>query len=77
MAGNKRIVGPKSTGNGWQNVNPSGGTTSHRKQETAMKQARAELRRTGGGELIVQGRDGQIRQKDTVWPGNDPRNIPG
>ena len=26
----------------------------------------------GGGELIVKGRNGQFRSKDTVFPGNDP-----
>lgn len=77
MASNKRIVGPKSTGTGWQNVNPSGGTTSHRKQETAIKQARTELRRSGGGELIVEGRDGQIRDKYTVGRAKDPRSTSG
>jgi ABC-type branched-subunit amino acid transport system ATPase component len=31
----------------------------------------------GGGELNIHGRDGQIRAKDTIAPGNDPRNIRG
>jgi hypothetical protein len=26
----------------------------------------------GGGELTIKGRDGLIRSKDTVAPGNDP-----
>lgn len=68
MAGNKRIVGPKSDGKGWQNVNPAGGTTSHRTQENAIKQAGKELRQSGGGERIVQGRDGEVREKDTIPP---------
>ncbi len=73
MAGNKRMVGPKAGGAGWQNVDPSGGTTFHRTQENAMKQAGKELRQTGGGERIVQGRDGEIRAKDTIPSAKDPR----
>jgi len=26
----------------------------------------------GGGELSIKGRDGRIRSKDTIAPGNDP-----
>lgn len=77
MAGNKRIVGPKPGGKGWQNVNPSGGTTVHRTQENAIKQAGKELRQTGGGERIVQARDGAIRAKDTIPPAKDPRKTRG
>jgi hypothetical protein len=75
--GNKRIVGPRSGVNGWQNVNPSGGATHHRTQEAAERQATKELRSTGGGERIVQGRDGRIRAKDTVPPAHDPRATKG
>jgi hypothetical protein len=74
---NKRIVGPKAEGKGWQNVNPTGGATLHRTQDAAIRQAGKELRQTGGGERIVQGRSGQIRAKDTIPPAKDPRNIPG
>ena len=35
----------------------------------AMTRAREILRNLGGGELIVKGRDGQIRLKDTVAGG--------
>jgi hypothetical protein len=41
-------------------------------QEKAIRAARASLRREGGGELIVKGRDGKIRSKDTIPPGRDP-----
>jgi hypothetical protein len=33
------------------------------------------LKRQGGGELITKGENGKIRSKDTIKPGNDPRNI--
>jgi len=77
MAGNKRIVGPKPGGKGWQNVDPGGSTTFHRTQENAIKRAGDDLRRSGGGERVVQGRDGQIRAKDTIPPAKDPRKTRG
>jgi hypothetical protein len=30
------------------------------------------LHNQGGGELTTMGRDGRIRSKDTIAPGNDP-----
>ncbi len=77
MAGNKRIVGPRSTGKGWQNVDPNGKTTNHRTQANAEKQAGKDLKKSGGGERITQGRDGKIRAKDTIAPANDPRKTKG
>lgn len=77
MAGNKRIVGPRSTGKGWQNVDPGGKTTHHRTQENAEKRAGQDLKKTGGGERITQGRDGRIREKDTIAPAKDPRKTKG
>lgn len=41
-------------------------------QADAVSSATEKLRNAGGGELSVHGRDGQIRSKDTVAPGNDP-----
>jgi len=77
MAGNKRIVGPRSTGKGWQNVDPGGKTTYHRTQENAEKRAGQDLKKTGGGERITQGRDEKIREKDTIAPAKDPRQTKG
>ena len=37
-----------------------------RTQEEAVQRARGIIRNLGGGELIVKGRDGRIRMKDTV-----------
>ena len=37
-------------------------------QDEAMTRGREIIRNLGGGELIVKGRDGQIRIKDTVAP---------
>ena len=36
-------------------------------QRDAVVAAREALRNTGGGELIVHGRDGRIRDRDTVF----------
>jgi hypothetical protein len=33
------------------------------------------LQNQGGGELTIIGRDGKIRSKDTIAPGNDPSKI--
>lgn len=44
----------------------------HDTQEDAVDAAKTTLTNQGGGELIIKGRDGQIRSKDSIWPGNDP-----
>jgi hypothetical protein len=77
VAGDTRIVGPKADGEGWQTVDPNGATTGHRTQENAIKRAGEDLRRSGGGERIVQGRDGKFREKDTIAPAKDPRATKG
>ena len=45
-------------------------------QDAAAAQARKELNATGGGELIIQGENGRIRQKDTIGK-PDPRGSVG
>jgi len=47
-------------------------TTVHDTQKEAAKAARTLLSKQGGGELSIKGRNGQIRSKDTIAPGNDP-----
>ena len=44
----------------------------HKTQQEAERAARDMLKKQGGGELITHGRDGKIRSKDTIAPGNDP-----
>lgn len=46
-------------------------------QAEAISRAREIVGNAGGGEVTIHGRDGKIREKDTVPNGNDPRNIPG
>ena len=44
----------------------------HDTQREAEQAARQNLKNQGGGELTTKGRDGKIRSKDTIAPGNDP-----
>lgn len=44
----------------------------HKTQHAAEQAARQNLHNQGGGELSTMGRDGRIRSKDTISPGNDP-----
>lgn len=44
----------------------------HRTQREAEQAARDMLKNQGGGELATHGRNGRIRSKDTIAPGNDP-----
>ena len=44
----------------------------YKTQGEAVEAARRTLRREGGGELIIMGRNGKIRSKDTIPPGCDP-----
>lgn len=41
-------------------------------QADAIARAREIVRNSGGGEVVIHGRGGQIRDADTVPPGNDP-----
>lgn len=47
-------------------------STLHDTQREAEQAARQMLKNQGGGELTTHGRDGKIRSKDTIAPGNDP-----
>lgn len=46
--------------------------SSHGTQRDAIDAARGYTHNSGGGELSIHGRDGKIRGKDTIPPGNDP-----
>lgn len=45
----------------------------HDTQHEALGAAKGMLQNQGGGELTTKGRDGRIRSKDTIAPGNDPK----
>lgn len=61
-------------GNDWVNKRHDSDRASsiHGTQKEAADAAKRMLENQGGGELIIKGRDGQFRSKDTVAPGNDP-----
>ena len=70
---NRRTVSPNPDG-GWDVQKPGASRASshHDTQADAQTAARRYLGNDGGGELVTQGRNGQIRGKDTVPPGHDP-----
>ena len=47
-------------------------SSAHRTQKDAQAVAKRMLQNQGGGEMTTMGRDGRIRSKDTIAPGNDP-----
>jgi Uncharacterized protein conserved in bacteria (DUF2188) len=73
MARNERHVQPNPDG-GWDIVAPGASRRSgHRgTQADAVDRAREIVGNSGGGEVVIHGRDGKIRDSDTVKPGNDP-----
>lgn len=75
---NDRHVVPNPNG-GWDVVKPNAQRASshHNTQADAIGRGREIVGNAGGGELNIHGRDGSIRAKDTIDPGNDPRNIKG
>lgn len=75
---NSRHVVPNPSG-GWDVKKPGAPRASaHAKtQAQAQDRARAILGNAGGGEMLTHGRDGQIRAKDTIDPGHDPRDTTG
>jgi len=76
MAPNRNVV-PNPEG-GWDVKGGGKRASAHTDtQAEAIERAKQIVRNQGGGEVSISGRDGKIRAKDTVDPGNDPRNIPG
>ena len=67
-----RTISRRSDGS-WENKRDDASRASslHRTQKEAAQVAREMLRNQGGGELTTKGRDGKIRSKDTIAPGND------
>ena len=71
--GQDRTVYQRDDGK-WANKrhDKSQASSVHDTQGGAQNAARRNLKHQGGGELITKGRDGKIRSKDTIEPGNDP-----
>ena len=71
--GRDRTVSPRPDGKWGNRRNDASKASSvHPTQREAVQAAREMLQNQGGGELTTQGRDGRIRSKDTIAPGNDP-----
>jgi len=70
---NNRHVVPNSNG-GWDVVKPGSSRASshHDTQADAVDRGREIVGNAGGGELRIHGRDGRIRDSDTISSGNDP-----
>ena len=75
---NDRHVVPNENG-GWDVKAGSAQRASAHTDTQAQAQARARaiIGNAGGGEMLTPGRGGQIRAKDTIPNGNDPRNVKG
>lgn len=76
--GRDRTVSRRPDGT-WENKrnDASKASSVHDTQKEAQDAARQMLQNQGGGELTTKGVDGKIRDKDTVSPGNDPRDVKG
>ena len=73
MPRNERHVVPNADG-GWDVRAPGAGRASAHAdtQAAAIARAREIVGNSGGGEVVIHARGGQIRDSDTVPPGNDP-----
>ena len=72
MAANRRTVTPATGSEGWT----VDGQGNYRTHEEATSVARAQLLASGGGELLIKGEDGRVRQQDTIGQ-PDPRDSKG
>jgi hypothetical protein len=72
MARNERHVVPNK--GGWDVKAPGSSRASshHKTQAEAEARAKEIVGNDGGGEVVIHRPDGQIRDSDTVPPGNDP-----
>tara|TARA_A100001391_G_scaffold182600_2_gene149266 strand:+ start:2205 stop:2453 length:249 start_codon:yes stop_codon:yes gene_type:complete len=74
MSKNQDRMVYKNDDGDWANKrnDASRASSVHNTQREAEQAARQNLKNQGGGELTTKGRDGKIRSKDTIAPGNDP-----
>lgn len=74
--GNRHVVptGNPDPDKAWAVVKPGYNRVSsyHRTQADARQRARDIISNSGGGELRTHRPNGQIRDSDTISPGNDP-----
>ncbi len=74
MPANRRTVGPK-VGGGWE-ITGGPAPTVVPTQDNGIAEAKRQLHETGGGELVIKGRDGRIRAQNTIGR-PDPRRSKG
>lgn len=69
---NRHVV-PNPEG-GWDVVTPRANKASANlpTQAEAIDRAREIVESLGGGEVVIHGKDGRIRDLDTIAPANDP-----
>ena len=72
MSSDRHVV-PNPDG-GWVVKKPGAQRSSshHSTQSEAIHRAREIVHNAGGGEVVTHGRDGRIRDSDTIPPGRDP-----
>lgn len=70
---NNRHVVPNPAG-GWdvKKADAQKSSAHTRTQSEAIKRASEIVENAGGGEVRIHGKDGQIRDSNTIAPGNDP-----
>ena len=63
----------------WSNkkTNAQRASSVHQTQTEAINSARDQAKREGNTEVIIHGRDGKIRNSNTYYRKDDPRNIKG
>jgi Uncharacterized protein conserved in bacteria (DUF2188) len=73
MSSTNRHVVPNPDG-GWDVVAAGADRASshHDTQADGIDRARQIVHNAGGGEVVTHGRDGRIRDSDTIAPGHDP-----
>jgi hypothetical protein len=69
----RRDVVPSKSGKGWDVTKPISKqpVSHHQTQADAEKAAKRDIG-SQGGEVVIHGRDGRIRDKDTMPPARDP-----
>jgi hypothetical protein len=67
------VVPSKGHARGWDVTKPGAKepVSHHRTQANAERAAKQDIR-PHGGEVVIHGRDGKIRDKDTIPPARDP-----
>ncbi len=79
-AKNNRVVSPPNPKGGWDVKGAPGSKRASAHTDTqkqAISKANQIVGNAGGGEVSIQGKNGQIREKNTIAPGNDPSNVKG